>query len=279
MARLGGHCSWTVLWHWFIRALLFLLVVGISRPAHCLSVYHCCSTHVSLGRLSLNTRPLPPARVNMHIDNRGAGRGPPQDVRLLDSFTQRRSLRDTVGRSAKLVVSAMATIVLLATTSPLPLFYTTIAVLNGIIGKALKITLRQPRPSGSPKTDYGMPSTHTAAIVYFALVLHFTSHHFLPTSRLDTLQHLLDALAVSYTALACSYRVRARLHTVPQIAAGAVLGGCFAALAISQQALIADQLMSTLTIWQLLVLKFVLAAIVLPNLFKKEFRALFKSDK
>lgn len=124
------------------------------------------------------------------------------EVRMLESFKKEKDERrklglvlEGLGKSAKTVVSLAASIVLLRDESILPLYYITIAVTAGAACKILKSIIKQPRPPGSGKTDYGMPSSHTTVITYFAITLHYTSVLFLSDIHL---QKLLDLAVLVY---------------------------------------------------------------------------------
>ncbi len=55
----------------------------------------------------------------------------------------------------------------------LPLYYVSIAILGTACGNGLKIIIKQPRPYATTRSDYGMPSTHALALIYFGIILHF----------------------------------------------------------------------------------------------------------
>lgn len=101
------------------------------------------------------------------------------DLKLLDSMklsnTEKIDKKPTiqyyVGKSAKYVVSSIVAIILLLSSSPLPLYYTLVSTINSTLGKVLKQLIKQPRPALAHKTSYGMPSTHSLAVVYFCTVI------------------------------------------------------------------------------------------------------------
>ena len=68
-------------------------------------------------------------------------------------FTTEKSIHllDVIGKSAKYVVTGIATYFVLCTDSWLPMYYILGGVLNAITGKTLKSIIRQPRPADSPK--------------------------------------------------------------------------------------------------------------------------------
>jgi len=96
-------------------------------------------------------------------------------------------------------------------------------LLTELLNKALKETLRQPRPADAPADDYGMPSSHSQFMGFFAayycsFALSRLGHH----SRLEVVGSCLmscaAALAVCYSRIYLSY------HTVGQVVAGSGLG-------------------------------------------------------
>lgn len=128
------------------------------------------------------------------------------EVRMLNSFRKEKEARqklgsfvEGLGKSAKAVVSLVAGVVLFRDQSILPLYYIIIAVAAGAACKLLKSVIKQSRPPGSTMKDFGMPSSHTTVITYFAIALHQTSALFLNDARLRS---LLDLAALVYVILA-----------------------------------------------------------------------------
>lgn len=76
-------------------------------------------------------------------------------------------LLEIVGSSAKYVVSGTTAVVIIANNSWIPLYYISAAVGNAVFGKVIKSIIRQPRPSNSPKSGYGMPSSHAQSLFFF----------------------------------------------------------------------------------------------------------------
>ncbi|KAG9296166.1 hypothetical protein G9A89_014758 [Geosiphon pyriformis] len=101
------------------------------------------------------------------------------------------------------------------------------AITTTLIAKTLKRVIRQPRPSETPtktkNSNYGMPSTHSSCIMFFAsyISLHiFANHLDLPAVLLLLLILLTTALSVVWS------RVELGHHTKAQVIAGMLLG-CF----------------------------------------------------
>ncbi len=96
------------------------------------------------------------------------------------------SALSTIGRSAKYVVSLIVVYILITNESPLPFYYIVAAVFTSLFGKLLKRIIKQPRPEKSPKKGFGMPSSHTGAITFFATSIFYKSHLFLnnPNQRI-----------------------------------------------------------------------------------------------
>lgn len=191
-------------------------------------------------------------------------------MRLVDSF-QKKPLESFIGKSVKYVIATAVTAVLLTSASDAPLYYATISVVNSAFGKLLKKVIRQPRPADARKSSYGMPSTHTLAAVYFCLVV---------IGKLDTvvshapLRYAIYVISVAYTALACKWRVSGGLHTVSQVAVGAVIGSAGALLALAYEqrffAYLQVSVMPLLPPWVLNAVRLGLAVTALPVVFKKE---------
>jgi len=106
------------------------------------------------------------------------------------------------------------------------------AIVTTIIAKTLKVIIRQPRPDSIPspptspekrreKVTYGMPSTHSSSIIFFATYITLQ----LFSSSLPQLAILFLSAAVIVTALSVVWsRVELGHHTRGQVIAGMVLG-------------------------------------------------------
>lgn len=80
-------------------------------------------------------------------------------------------MNDKVGVSAKYVVVGLASCVILTVDSSLPIYYVCCGVFNSLLSIFIKTKIKQPRPAGANKKDYGMPSSHAQSMCYFVTVL------------------------------------------------------------------------------------------------------------
>lgn len=147
--------------------------------------------------------------------------------------TSRRStkmtLRPTTKQLAdmtKYTVSLSVACTILYSPTPTTLLYVSGSLLNTILGKALKHSLRQPRPQGAAKTDPGMPSSHAVSLSYLSLAPLIYS---LVYGGRASLCVLAGALVVA-GGVASAWRVRVGYHTTEQVGAGWALGGLNAAV-------------------------------------------------
>jgi dolichyldiphosphatase len=93
-------------------------------------------------------------------------------------------MTDWVGQSAKYIVLGIAVLSVLFIESPLPVYYVVGGVCNAFLSKILKHVIKQPRPLGSLKGGYGMPSSHSQSIFYFLAVLAIKSCDFIHDTNL-----------------------------------------------------------------------------------------------
>lgn len=138
----------------------------------------------------------------------------------------------TIGHSAKYLVSGVAGLVLLNSSSPAPLYYIFAACLNAILSKVLKMLLRMPRPrfdkfgretsrnDGIQKKEgFGMPSSHAQSLFYFLIVLSVT------LVRFHTWVSYVGIIFFGIYAFVASYwRVTAGLHSISQTFVGCCCG-------------------------------------------------------
>ncbi len=80
-------------------------------------------------------------------------------------------MSDIIGKSAKYIVVGIAVLVIIFVQSSLPVYYVCGGVVNSILSKILKTMIRQPRPLESKKPGFGMPSSHSQSILYFATIM------------------------------------------------------------------------------------------------------------
>jgi len=105
---------------------------------------------------------------------------------------------------------------------------------NTIMNEVLKELMKEPRPHGACKDDYGMPSNHAQSIFFFAAYWSFlfSRHVTLSsalTNRLTAGAWWLVAVAVAYS------RVHLGYHSNAQVAVGAgsgVIVALFCALVV-----------------------------------------------
>ncbi|KAG1682496.1 Dolichyldiphosphatase 1 [Nymphon striatum] len=111
-------------------------------------------------------------------------------------------------------------------------------VINEIISLILKYTIRQPRPTlskGILYTEYGMPSSHSQFMwffaIYFSLFILIRLHHHNSSNPLDNAWKYISVLTFVIGAITVSYsRVYLEYHTTRQVIWGAVIGAIFAIL-------------------------------------------------
>ncbi|KAI8989107.1 hypothetical protein BD414DRAFT_577814 [Trametes punicea] len=140
--------------------------------------------------------------------------------------------------TTNLIVTTLTACVLLYTRSAGVAYFTVGAVLCSITVKLLKRCVRQPRPvtvvvnGRRRKKSYGMPSTHSAVITFFATYIslacaHLPVHPSLPSS--PVLTRLVPPLVVVPLASTIAVsRIWLGHHTWPQVAAGCAYGLVFA---------------------------------------------------
>ncbi|KIY50869.1 PAP2-domain-containing protein, partial [Fistulina hepatica ATCC 64428] len=138
------------------------------------------------------------------------------------------------------VTIGFTTLVLLYTRSPGVAYFTAGAVFCTLSVKSLKKIIRQPRPpnhmSSKPRdrAAYGMPSTHSGAICYFATYIplacmYLPIHPTLPQNYI-IVRVIPPFVIILYAfAVACS-RVWLGKHTWPQVIVGCSYGIVFALL-------------------------------------------------
>jgi hypothetical protein len=132
---------------------------------------------------------------------------------------------NAIGASSKFVVSSLAAVVLFSTESWASMYYILAAVGNGVLSKVVKNALKMPRPAGSGKRGYGMPSSHAQSFFFFLTVL--VTHRrrvFGPSGAAEGLGVAACAALAVYSVVASNWRVTTQLHTGAQTVAGATLG-------------------------------------------------------
>ncbi|EJF61727.1 PAP2-domain-containing protein [Dichomitus squalens LYAD-421 SS1] len=135
------------------------------------------------------------------------------------------------------IVTSLTAVVVLYTRSAGVAYFAASAVLCSVTVKIIKRMVRQPRPylivRGKKKKSYGMPSTHSATITYFATYItlacaYLPIHPAFPSSPLMRIFPPLIVIPLAST-IAWS-RISLGHHTVFQVAAGVTCGLVYAPL-------------------------------------------------
>eukprot|EP00746_Dinoflagellata_sp_MGD_P028112 gnl/MRDRNA2_/MRDRNA2_166448_c0_seq1.p1 gnl/MRDRNA2_/MRDRNA2_166448_c0~~gnl/MRDRNA2_/MRDRNA2_166448_c0_seq1.p1 ORF type:complete len:195 (-),score=19.48 gnl/MRDRNA2_/MRDRNA2_166448_c0_seq1:31-615(-) len=96
------------------------------------------------------------------------------------------------------------------------------AVTVDIFCTVVKVIVKQPRPAGSYKDGYGMPSEHAAFCVFLAL--HFSLVILLRLRCAFSLKALAWLILWVWAILVCYSRLHLGVHTDGQILVGAAIG-------------------------------------------------------
>ncbi|KAF4579036.1 hypothetical protein EYR36_000845 [Pleurotus pulmonarius] len=138
-----------------------------------------------------------------------------------------------------LVVTGLSAVFLLYTRSAGVLYFTLGALLCSATVKLIKRAIRQPRPVvehavGKRKVSYGMPSTHSATIIYYATYIPLACaklpiHPSLPANTVIT-RVLPVLIAVPYGYVIAASRVWLGHHTWKQVVVGGSYGAALAAV-------------------------------------------------
>ncbi|KAG9124650.1 hypothetical protein FRC07_010775 [Ceratobasidium sp. 392] len=125
-------------------------------------------------------------------------------------------------------ISATIALVLLTRSAGIAFFGLGVIVVC-LLAKKLKKVLRQPRPVGTDKVTYGMPSTHSAAITFYAIYIILSANrlpihpawHF-PAS--PYVRVVPSVISLPWAAGVSLSRVGLHHHTMTQVGAGCLLG-------------------------------------------------------
>ena len=101
------------------------------------------------------------------------------------------------------------------------MYYIGGSVLNSILGKILKSNLKIPRPIGSKKSGYGMPSSHAQAFFFFLTILTINQHRIFKN---EIHGFIICNAVLAYSIIASYWRVVTKLHTIAQSVIGAIIG-------------------------------------------------------
>ncbi|KAL0946916.1 hypothetical protein HGRIS_013077 [Hohenbuehelia grisea] len=133
-----------------------------------------------------------------------------------------------------LTVTALTAICILYTRSAGAAYFATGALACSMTVKVIKRAIRQPRPKhpSQRKLSYGMPSTHSATIMFYATYIplacaNLPLHPRLPQS--SSIRLLAPLIVVPWSTLIAVSRVWLGHHTWAQVAAGSLYGVAFAA--------------------------------------------------
>jgi len=137
--------------------------------------------------------------------------------------------------NTNLTVISLTACCVLYTRSAAVAYFSAGAVVCSLTVKAIKKLLRHPRPPHRTqrKKSYGMPSTHSAAITYFAVYIPLACmflpiHPSLPTG--SAIRLLPPLIVLPWAASVVHSRIWMGHHTWPQAAVGCAYGAAFAVL-------------------------------------------------
>ncbi|KAJ8520402.1 hypothetical protein ONZ45_g2792 [Pleurotus djamor] len=138
-----------------------------------------------------------------------------------------------------IIVTGLTAAFILYTRSAAALYFATGAVLCSLTVKLIKRAIKQPRPVvenklGKQKMSYGMPSTHSATILYYGTFVPIACtrlpiHPTLPTDPF-VIRFAPSLIVVSYAYTVAASRVWLGHHTWKQVIAGGAYGIAFAAI-------------------------------------------------
>ncbi|KAI8338490.1 phosphatidic acid phosphatase type 2/haloperoxidase [Chlamydoabsidia padenii] len=123
----------------------------------------------------------------------------------------------TILAKTHIIVPVTTFLLILYTRSIHFIYFVVGSCLNTLFAKGLKRCFRQSRPYGQP--GYGMPSTHSQAIMFFAVYFHCVASNPWLANGVT-----LFALAVVWS------RVQLKHHTVSQVLVGSLFGALTAVL-------------------------------------------------
>jgi len=144
-----------------------------------------------------------------------------------------------------------------------------------VLNMVLKQIIKEPRPAAAfalGRTGYGMPSDHAQFMFFFAtyccLFVYFDA------TFEDKIWKHFAALAVYALACIVSYsRLYFELHTVLQVAVGAVMGGVFACLWFILLKVIFGHLFPVIAEWRLSKYCYIKDSRHIPNIRQFEYEA------
>ncbi|KAK0503245.1 hypothetical protein EDD18DRAFT_1137057 [Armillaria luteobubalina] len=132
------------------------------------------------------------------------------------------------------IVTTLTACSILYTWSPGVIYFASGAVSCSLSVKLIKRAIRQPRPppttGARKKVTYGMPSTHSATITFFAeytslACAYLPVHPSLPSSWITRI--LPPIIVLPWAAMIVMSRIWLGHHTLPQVVAGCSYGIIF----------------------------------------------------
>ncbi|CAM9183326.1 unnamed protein product [Discosporangium mesarthrocarpum] len=143
---------------------------------------------------------------------------------------------DVLGSSTKWVVAGSVALSLSVRSDSETLVWVLGSLLNAAFSKVLKKSINECRPDGSRLQDPGMPSSHAMSLFFLGTYLVLALQEYgvdsdigmgflWPLGQVET-----QASIAAYAVTASLWRVKAGLHSLPQIGVGAAVGAADAAL-------------------------------------------------
>ncbi|KAF8405261.1 hypothetical protein HHK36_010162 [Tetracentron sinense] len=136
-------------------------------------------------------------------------------------------LESTLNRLSKWLVAAFFGVVIIWRHDAEALWAAMGSVVNIVLSVILKQMLNQERPFSTSRSDPGMPSSHAQSI-FFAVIFAILS--LIEWLGFNGLTVTVGVLAFAVGSYLSWLRVSQRLHTINQVAVGAVVGSIFSIL-------------------------------------------------
>ncbi|KAJ8567549.1 hypothetical protein K7X08_019757 [Anisodus acutangulus] len=133
-------------------------------------------------------------------------------------------IQSTLNSLSKWLMAAVFGIIFLWRHDMEALWVTSGGVLNVLLSTALKRILNHERPVSTLRSDPGMPSSHAQSIFYTVAFCIISMVEYFGFNGITAITSALIFAMGSYFSW---LRVSQRLHTLNQVAVGAVLGFCF----------------------------------------------------
>uniref|UniRef100_T1IY84 Dolichyldiphosphatase n=1 Tax=Strigamia maritima TaxID=126957 RepID=T1IY84_STRMM len=146
-------------------------------------------------------------------------------------------------------------------------------LLNEAVNWVLKHIIRESRPCRGREvlfTEYGMPSSHSQFMWFFATYVAFFMlirlHQISNSSFMDNAWKYFVTLCVFWSALTVSYgRVYLQYHTWTQVVSGALLGGVLGCLWFAVMQLILTPLFPMVALWPICEFLMIRDSTLIPN--------------